>query len=158
MKNKGWTFLLHHRLLLEYCHDYKGRVDWIKKYKPVEEQPTRLAAFRFVKGELPDKLLEAWEALKKAGKAYEKAGEARDKAWAVYWMVSATGATGKAWAAYEAFDKAWETRKKTWEACQKAGAACQKAYEETYPEILALFRKECPETNWDEKNKTLVFD
>ena len=112
MKNRGWTFLCHHGDLLEYCYDFKGRVDWIKKHKPLDEWPARLAAFRFVKGKLPDKLLAAWE-------DYDKYVEARA-------------------------------------ASRKARIAYLRAYDECYPAILELFRKECPDTNWDEKNKTLV--
>ena len=119
MKNKGWTWLCHHRLLLEYCYDFEGRVRFIKKYKPLEEQPIRLAAFRFVKGKLPDKLAKAWADYRKAYAVYRKNKATYLEADAAYRQMNA-------------------------------------ALEECYPEILALFRKECPDTVW--VNKTLVFD
>jgi len=93
MKNKGWTWLCHHEVLLEFCDDYKGRVAYIRREKPACEVPVRLKWFRFVKCKLPPEVVRAWA-------AYDKALAAYGKAWAAY---------GKAWAAY---DKAWAAYKK----------------------------------------------
>ena len=59
MKNKGFTWHCHHDILLEWCYDYKGRVEDIKKNKPKHEIKTRLKLFKFVKGKLPIEMVKA---------------------------------------------------------------------------------------------------
>ena len=49
----GLAWHLHHDVLVEWCRDYEGRVDYIKKDKPATEQALRLRLFQMVKGPLP---------------------------------------------------------------------------------------------------------
>ncbi len=73
-RNEGWAFHVHHDVLLEYCTDYKGRVDYIRSNKPADEQRLRLRLLKLVPlTKLPYDLVksgEAWKAYGSAGKAY----------------------------------------------------------------------------------------
>src|SRR3990167_2865710 len=85
---------IHHSTLLEPLTEPLGnRIEYIKKYKPEDEQELRLKLIKPVKGKIPIKVA-------KAGKASAKAWKASDKAW-------------------EAFDKAREASAKAWEAYVK---------------------------------------
>jgi len=144
MRNKGWTWLCHHEVLLEWCDNYKGRVAYIRREKPAREVPVRLEWFRFVKCKLPPEVVQAWAACDKAWAACDKAWAACDKAWA---------ARDKARAAYDkalaACDKAWAAYDKAWAARDKARAAYDKAVAKHMPEIVSLYRNECPGSPWN---------
>ena len=85
---------VHHLILLEPCYDYEGRMGFIKRNKPVEEQELRLRLLKKVKGKLPaelieagQKYIEAWQKYIEAGPKYEEAEEAwqkYDEAWQKY--------------------------------------------------------------------------
>jgi len=184
MKNKGWAWLCHHEVLLEWCDDYKGRVAYIRRNKPACEVPLRLEWFRLVKGKLPDEVIKALAAYDKAVAAYGKAEAAYGKAVAAYGKAEAAygkalaaygkavAAYDKAWAAYDkawaAYDKAWAARDKALDDCNKAGAAYKKAgaaynkawaardkaLDDHMPEIEKLYREECPGSPW---NGTTLF-
>jgi hypothetical protein len=139
-KNKGWCWCVHHEVKLEYCTDFAGRVDYIKKYKSAHERPIRLNALRFVKGKLPAKLVKAHAAWANANVAYNNASydPTYDKPYAV------------AVKAYKAFHKICATR-------DKACATYDKVYSCCLPQINVLFKKECSDVPWDEKAHSLKF-
>ena len=80
----GFYWLVHHKVLLEWCYDYDARVDVIERTKPKNEVPTRLSEFKPVKGKLPAAVVKTQAAYRKAGAAYRKALAASDKAHAAY--------------------------------------------------------------------------
>jgi hypothetical protein len=128
MKQKGFFWHVHHDELLEYCYDYQGRVDFIKKEKPKRERKLRLKLFRPAKGKLPSKLVEAQKTIERTAEVSLKAREAYRKA------------QGKDEnKARKAYDKAWEACDKAWEAYNKARKA--KA-------VIALHKKECSNCPW----------
>jgi len=129
-KNKGFCWHVHHKILMEYCYDYKGRVDAIKRDKPANEVHIRLQLFKFVKGKLPKRLLKAGKACVEAGKAYKKAGKPYSEAW-----------------------KAYNEAGKAHNEAEKAYNEAEKAYEK---EIDILHKKECPNCPWD--GKEIVFN
>ena len=120
MPNSGLAHACHHRIPhFGFCHDFKERVEYIKKYKPADEAPIRPKWFKLI----PDDVLpgkdspewnayvkawdvceRAWDDCKKAQLAYERAWNAYVKAWNVY---------VKAWDAYV---KAWDAYVKAWDA------------------------------------------
>lgn len=64
---KGFYWHVHHLgPILEYCYDFMGRIEFIKKNKPVPEIEERLRVMQPVKSKLP-------RAVIKAGRAYAKA-------------------------------------------------------------------------------------
>jgi hypothetical protein len=84
MKNKGLSVHYHHAVLVEYCHDYNERVDYIKTYKPQHEQETRLRVFKLLSEEaieaLPNSLVKAIADRQKANADLQKAAADRLKA------------------------------------------------------------------------------
>jgi len=137
-KRKGFYWHVHHDELMEYCWDYEGRVDFIRRNKPSHEIEPRVGLMQPVRGKLPEALIKAAAAYYEAQAAYQKAETGRAKAWAAY----------EAPAAWEnaraAFDKAWAA----WE---NARAAFEKALRAHMPEIEALHAQECPNCPWDGK-------
>src|SRR3989304_4816608 len=76
-----WAWCLHHELRLEpLIEPYQARITYILKYKPKDEQTTRLNNFRPVLSKLPAKIIKLGEAYVEAWEARDKAWEARDKA------------------------------------------------------------------------------
>ena len=49
----GLAWHVHHDLLVEFCGDYRGRQEYIEKYKPLNERELRLRLFKWVKRPLP---------------------------------------------------------------------------------------------------------
>ncbi len=80
MNNQGFCWHCHHEVLLEYCHDFPGRVDYIRRCKPTHEQKLRLRLFKPVKGELPEEVVKARQAYAGARQAYDEARQAYDEA------------------------------------------------------------------------------
>src|SRR3972149_2232927 len=111
-----WAWCLHHEVMLELLIEpYEARIAYILKYKPKDEQATRLNNFRPVLSKLPAKII-------KQGKAYYKAWEARDKAW-------------------EAHVEAWEARDKAGEAYKEALEAYREAILANTTKLQALHTK-----------------
>ena len=77
MKQTGMFWHVHHDVLVEYCHSYDERKEFILKNKPESERDLRLKLMQPVKGELPVELVEAW-------KKYDEAREKFDEAWKKY--------------------------------------------------------------------------
>ena len=73
---KGVYWHGHHKILVEYCYNYQGRVDYIKNDKPEHERKTRLRLFKPVKN-VPKDLLEA-------RRKYDEAEQKYDEAWKKY--------------------------------------------------------------------------
>ena len=68
---QGLSIHCHHDILVEYCYDYKERVEYIESNKPEDEQNTRLRLFEL----LPE------EALKDIPKEYQEADQKRQEAY-----------------------------------------------------------------------------
>ena len=81
MMPPSFCWHVHHRTLAEGCWDYEERERYIRENKPETEIEIRLRWLTPVKGELPAKLREAWEA------------------WMAYWL--ARGDCRHAWENYE---------------------------------------------------------
>lgn len=137
-KNKGFAFHCHHRVLMEWCYDYEGRVRYIKKHKSVHERKDRLRWFQFVKGKLPARLIKTRVALDKAINTEAKTYRAYSRAITAHTKAS----TDKAWA-------------KACDALNAADAACAKALKIHQKAIEKLHAKECPDCSWN--GKELVF-
>ena len=59
-KRRGLAFHLHHDRLVEYCHDYAGRVDCIKYFKEPSEHALRLRLFKLIPNDkLPEDIAKA---------------------------------------------------------------------------------------------------
>ena len=83
---KGFFWHVHHEVLVEWCFDYDERDRYIRSYKPLTEQKTRLRLFRPVRGKLPKEVIKArqalnetWQAINKAWRAHDKAGQVLNK-------------------------------------------------------------------------------
>jgi len=88
---QGFFWHVHHEKLMEWCHSYDERAEYIRTEKPLNERETRLRLFQPVKGNLPEEVTEACRAFLEAkrvyveaGRVYVEAGQARDEAWRAY--------------------------------------------------------------------------
>lgn len=114
---------VHHDMLLEpLVEPIANRVDWIILNKPAREIPIRLEWLRPVTVTLPADYANAHA-------DYNKARADCNKAWADY-------------------DKARADCAKARADCTKACADCTKACADCAPELLALYREECPGGPW----------
>ena len=116
---------LHHKILLEPCYDYEGRMVYVDKYKPAEEQELRLRLLKPVEGELPAELIEAGQKYAEAWQKCDEAGQKREEAWQKY-------------------AEAWQKRDEAWQKYDEV-------LEKYAIEINALHEKECPDCPWDGK-------
>ena len=123
---------IHHDTLVEFSDDIEERIRCINEYKPAEEVPLRLHLLKPVRGKLPDAVVRAGKACRKAYVAYAKAYVAPAKAWAAYAKACATYA--KACATYN-----------------KAEAAYVETLDAHKDEIEALHAQECPNCPWNGK-------
>ena len=127
-KVKGFYWHVRHDKLLNWCWDYAGRAVCIKAEKPKGEQGLRLHLLQPVKGQLPEPLVEAGEALQKVWDARQKAAEALQERFS---------------------RKAWDVYLKAWDALKKAEDILEIALNKYQPEIEALHDQECPDCPWD---------
>ena len=85
-KDAGLSIHCHHDLLIEYCTSYDGRVDYIKKSKPIHERKIRLRVFKLLSDEaiaaLPKDVVRAYADWQKADAVCQKAYTNRQKAYA----------------------------------------------------------------------------
>jgi len=83
---------VHHDVLVELLtEDAETRRQYIRDYKPIEEQPLRLRLFKIVVGHLPREVVQtrqaydqAWQAHVQALQAYDQALQACNEAWQAY--------------------------------------------------------------------------
>jgi len=69
---------IHHKILVEALTEpLENRIKYIKDYKPEDEIELRLRLIKPVKGKLPSKFIEAYQALVKANQARAEAYQAR---------------------------------------------------------------------------------
>ena len=134
------VWCLHHDRLIEALYEHAiYRVMHIESYKPRHQRPTRLCAFRPVKGRLPQAVTKACAVWSKAATTLSEA----DVAWS-----EAVGARSWTYAVcpetVAALSKAESALSKAESAWSKADGALSKAVQDSLPEILALFHKECP--------------
>ncbi len=160
MTRKGLCWHVHHRIIVEFCYDYEGRVLFIRTRKEEHEQDTRLRLFQPVTGELPEEVIEAGQVCDKAGRVYGKARQAYDEVGKAYdetWQTcfEAGQACDKAWQAYDkvgkAYDEARQAYDETQQICDEVGQAYDEVLRNNMPAIMLLHKKECPNCPWDGK-------
>src|SRR3990167_1206861 len=99
-KDAGLSIHCHHDLLIEYCTSYDGRVDYIKKSKPIHERKIRLRVFKLLSDEaiaaLPKDVVRAYADWQKADADCQKAYTNWQKADAD-WPQQARDAWHKKW-------------------------------------------------------------
>ena len=85
MKKCGFSIHCHHDVLVEYCTDYKKRLDYIKSEKPNDERAIRLKCFKLLPRralkDLPENLLKAYDDRQKAYDDWRKADDDWRKAY-----------------------------------------------------------------------------
>ena len=138
----GFHWHVHHEELVEWCHSYKERADFIRTEKRSIEQELRLRLFKKVQGMLPNEVVKAGQAYDEAEQVLDKAEQVLDKAWQAY----NKQAHDEAWQAYY---KARQTFDKAWQPYDKARRAYNDAITNNMPAIIALHEKECTDCPWD---------
>ncbi|MFH1451013.1 MAG: hypothetical protein ABIF89_00160 [bacterium] len=119
IKNQGFYWHVHHRILIEWCYDYVERTKYIRTEKAKDQRETRLRLFQPVKGDLPQEVIKARQALNEARRVYNKQVQSL----------------------YEARQAYYEK--------ERASQAYYKALKKNMPAIEALHKKECPNCPWD---------
>ena len=130
VRTQGFCWHVHHDELIEWCYDYEGRARYIQTGKPKNEQEIRLCLFQPVKGNLPNEVIEARQALVKAVQACDEARQA-------YWQANNEGSE-----AWQAYGKARATYYKVSQAYEEAWLSNTSAIEE-------LHAAECTNCPWD---------
>ena len=134
---QGFFWHVHHETLIEWCHGYNERAEYIRIGKPKNERKTRLRLFKPVKGNLPEEVIEAWRACVEAKQVYDKVYRAYNKAY------RARVRTGRAHVkTRQAYHEAWQAR-------DEAYRAYKEAVNKNMPAIKALHAEECPGCPWD---------
>ena len=122
---------IHHDILVEpLLEPIKNRIAYIKSEKPEDEIETRLRLMKTVKGELPKKLMDTWE-------AYAQAWVACDQALA---------ACNQAWKVSDQVRKAYKQARAPYDQARKAYDQAHAAYK---PQVEALHKIECPNCPWN---------
>src|SRR3990167_10328209 len=115
MKKCGFSIHCHHDVLVEYCTDYKKRLDYIKSEKPNDERAIRLKCFKLLPRralkDLPENLLKAYDDWRKADDDRQKADDDWRKA-------------------YDDWRKAYDDRRKADDDWRKAYDDWRKAYDD----------------------------
>ena len=155
MQQPNFCWHVHHEMLVEWCYDHDGRVEYIRTDKSPREQGLRLRLFRPVKGQLPQEVfgagkacMEAREARDKARKAYDKAAKAYDKAMSLTTLF-------KVWKkkahdeAKKVYHEAQRAYFEAWDANDKAGMAYSEVLSNHKDEVEALHKQECPDCPWN---------
>jgi len=128
MKTK-YYWHIHHEILVEALTEpLENRIKYIKDYKPEDEIELRLRLIKPVKGKLPSKFIEAYQALVKANQARAEA--------------------------YQALVKANQARAEAYQAAVKAYQARAEVLEDNIPALEKLHRVECG-CAYDFKKKTI---
>ena len=135
----GLFWHVHHEFILEWCHGYNERAEYIRTRKPKKEIDVRLRLFKAVKGELSKEVIEACKAQIEARKAYDEAWKAQ---------IEARKAYDEAWKAYY---EAWKAYYEAWKAYIEMRNIFQEILLKNKKEIEALHALECFNCPWDGK-------
>jgi len=119
---QGFFWHVHHERLMEWCHNYDERAEYIRTRKPKNERETRLRLFQPVKN-LPGEVIKARRVYDEAWRAYVEASRACDKA-------------------CQACDEAWQ-------AFNEASRTYYEAVNRNMSAIEALHTEECPNCPWN---------
>ena len=163
----GLYWHCHHGVLIEFCHNYQERADFIRSEKNRSEVPTRLRLFQPVRGTLPEIVVQALQAFGQAGRAYGQTERACYQArqalnQAMMAFDQARGAQNQALQARDqanqAFDQARQAHDQAWLAHNQAEQTYSQAYDQAeqalrdnLPAIKALHALECPNCPWNGK-------
>jgi len=140
---QGFFWHVHHGILIEWCHSYDERAEYIRTKKSSDEQETRLRLLQPVKGNLPEEVIEA-------GRVYGEAERARNEAWRAYDEVKR--AYGEAWfkaKADRAYDEAGQAYNEALRVYDEARQVYYDAVNKNISKIEALHAEECPNCPWD---------
>ncbi len=132
---KRFRWHVHHRILVEICDDYEGRVLYILTEKKEHQRDTRLRLLQPVKGNLPQEVIEVGLVYDKARQAHSEAGQAYDEAWQVYDEDEARQACDEAGQVYTEAKQAYYNE----------------ALSNNMPAVMLLHEEECPDCPWDGK-------
>ena len=152
----GFFWHVHHGdgLLVEWCHSYDERAEYTRTNKFPNEQGLRLRLFQYVKGQLPQEVVEAGKAYGEAGKAYNKARKAYVEARNAYYA-TVKKVSNETLKAYNETSKAYNEAVRVYVETEKACDEARNAYAEVLakhgPEVEALHAEECPDCPWDGK-------
>ena len=128
-----WAWHVHHNRLCEPLREsMKTRRAYIRTEKPANEIETRLRLLKGVRGEMPSKLIDAYDALSAARSAERSA------------------ALSAAWSAAESAARS-AARSAAVATAESAWSAYQKAYQDAMPEINRMHLEECLDCPWDGK-------
>ena len=176
-KQQCFFWHVHHGdgLLVEWCHSYDERAEYIRTDKSPGEQELRLRLFQPVRGQLPQEVVEAgeafgetlkvfnemevpaevWKTCLEASKALSEAWEARNRSWKTCFGVLKTKSYVEAMKAYKDAVKAYDEAEKAHRKAGKAYFEERKSYIEVLSnhkdEVGALHTEECPDCPWDGK-------
>lgn len=78
MIKTGFFWHVHHDLVVEWCHDYDERSNYIRNSKPNHEKELRLKLFKPVEGTLPGEVIKASQAYAQALQNFDKANQSCD--------------------------------------------------------------------------------
>ena len=76
----GLYWHVHHDRLVEWCHGYDERVDWIRDTKSEDGLELRLRLFQPVTGHLPPEVVEAGDRLQSIWQTRKTADD-----WGIFW-------------------------------------------------------------------------
>ena len=141
----------YHDKLIGWLHDPDKRRDTIIADKPDNEVSIRLREMQRVKGELPEKLVDACKAMDDAYKTLDAANKGWDDA---YRTLDATDKARKA--AYKGWDDAYKARKAANKGWDDAYKTLTTVIRRNQKRLDALHRKKCPDSVWN--GKELVFE
>ena len=139
--NTGLAFHPHHDTLVEYCYNFVGRVEYIKKTKPLEEQGLRLRLFKMIPVErLPPELSSLCADI---DRAYTELNS-------LYAEVDRVNAE---------LDRVWDEHVRLWAKRDKARAELDrvranldKAILANMPALTVLHAELCPDCPWNGKS------
>ena len=148
---QGFFWHVHHEKLMEWCHSYDERAEYIRTEKSSDEQETRLRLFQPVKGNLPEEVIKAGRARDKASRAYDEAYRANDEAYRA--RDEARRTYDKAWLTYykarRAYNEADRAYDEAWQVRNEARQAYDEAVSRNMSAIEALHAEECPNCPWN---------
>jgi len=172
MTKQGLVVHCHHDLLIEWCHSFQERVDYIKSDKPKSEQKTRLKLFKMLSTEaiadLPKYLVEAsrkldeayrkWdEAYHKWDEAYRKRGEAYRK------LAEADCKRDEAYRKWAEVDRKVDEADRKWDEAYRKRFEADRKWAEAYNRWINTkgarnwHDKHCGCKEWSWEKKEIIF-